>query len=250
MEICESLSKRRHSIDPKADAPVLIWEPIPDLCTPEQFLNLRKAALGVTIVSPNRGEFAAFFKESGLSMQEMVKRVIQHDGDERRSSPAFVIRDGAQGCHVFNDGARLHLRAYHQNNVGVIDPTGGGNTFLGGLAMALSGKGDPRLEDLPGLMSIGSPAMKTMVTLLFAALHATVAASFAIEQVGLPIVDLANPDIWNGQSYRRRLVECLKREAAYLSEQFKGLDGTQISNCRDGVGLILNSAMLMNLTSE
>ena len=73
----------------------------------------------------------------------------------------------------------------------VVDPTGGGNGFLGGLAIALArGKS---LEE--------------------AAAWGSVAASFAIEQVGMPIPgkDEEERETWNGVVVQERLEEFKKR---------------------------------------
>jgi len=74
----------------------------------------------------------------------------------------------------------------------VVDPTGGGNAFLGGLAVALArGKG-----------------------VVEAAAWGSVAASFAIEQVGMPLltaVDERGRETWNGVAVEDRLEEFLAR---------------------------------------
>jgi hypothetical protein len=40
---------------------VFIWEPIPDLCTPEHLGDCLKALTYVDVVSPNHVELGAFF---------------------------------------------------------------------------------------------------------------------------------------------------------------------------------------------
>ncbi|KAL2259025.1 hypothetical protein VTK26DRAFT_7437 [Humicola hyalothermophila] len=69
----------------------------------------------------------------------------------------------------------------------VVDPTGGGNTFLGGLAVALA-----RGKSIEEACAWGH-----------------VAASFAIEQVGLPVlsVDEQGRETWNGVRVEDRLRE-------------------------------------------
>ena len=75
----------------------------------------------------------------------------------------------------------------HQQETKVVDPTGGGNTFLGGLAVALA-RGRPIEE---------------------ACAWGHVAASFAIEQVGFPVlsVDGEGRERWNGVCVEERLGE-------------------------------------------
>lgn len=81
-------------------------------------------------------------------------------------------------------GMSLWLPAYHTSIDKVVDPTGGGNAFLGGLAVSLArGKG---LET--------------------ACAWASVAASFAIEQVGMPLLKSDNgKELWNGSDVWERL---------------------------------------------
>ncbi|KAJ2892573.1 hypothetical protein MKZ38_009604 [Zalerion maritima] len=73
----------------------------------------------------------------------------------------------------------------------VVDPTGGGNTFMGAMAIALA-----RAKNLEE-----------------AAVWGSVAASFAIEQVGLPVLgaDEEGNETWNGVRVGDRLNEFLER---------------------------------------
>lgn len=73
----------------------------------------------------------------------------------------------------------------------VVDPTGGGNGFLGGMAVGLArGRG-----------------------VVEASAWGSVAASFMIEQVGVPVLGVRHngEETWNGTSVEGRLVEYLKR---------------------------------------
>jgi len=73
----------------------------------------------------------------------------------------------------------------------VVDPTGGGNAFLGGLAIGLA-RGKEVLD---------------------AAAWGSVAASFAIEQVGMPTVgvDDEGREVWNGVRVEERLGDFIKK---------------------------------------
>jgi hypothetical protein len=91
----------------------------------------------------------------------------------------------------------------------VIDPTGGGNAFLGGFSIALA-RGQPILE---------------------AAAWGSVAASFAIEQVGTPALtrrqeglegSAEKGELWNGVSVEDRLREFLKRCGLAAPDKEKG----------------------------
>jgi hypothetical protein len=73
----------------------------------------------------------------------------------------------------------------------VVDPTGGGNTFLGGLAVALA-----REQSIEEACAWGH-----------------VAASFAIEQIGFPVlsIDAEGRETWNGVRVEERLREFQER---------------------------------------
>lgn len=80
-----------------------------------------------------------------------------------------------------------------------VDPTGGGNTFLGGLSVALArGK-----------------------TIEEACAWGAVAASFAIEQVGMPTLEpeskYGEGEKWNGDRVEDRLKEYMKRVSLSVS---------------------------------
>lgn len=91
-------------------------------------------------------------------------------------------------------GTECWLPAVFESEEGrkrVVDPTGGGNGFLGGLAVALArGRG---LEE--------------------AAVWGCVSASFAIEQVGMPVLgkDGEGRETWNGERVEERLDALMKK---------------------------------------
>ncbi|KUI60323.1 Protein MAK32 [Cytospora mali] len=248
--------------------PIIIWEPVPDLCTPDELLNLTNCLPVVDVCSPNHSELAGFMGDSGLDPEtgEISTTAVERSceqllGSMPLSSFALVIRAGEKGCYVAKNGARRKIKSKGDNakrrrkQLGhhgglqpdtdmmslfagllqpqsadegggegsyslieeedeeveidpgldrwipayftketqdkVVDPTGGGNTFLGGLAVALArGKG---MEE--------------------AATWASVAASFAIEQVGVPELgrDGDGEETWNGVRVLDRVGELQDR---------------------------------------
>lgn len=100
-----------------------------------------------------------------------------------QDADGFVAREEIE----LDPGIEKWIPAYHQDSSKVVDPTGGGNAFLGGLGVALA-RGE-NLED--------------------AAAWGSVAASFAIEQVGVPTLgrDAQRQEVWNGQNPHDRLAE-------------------------------------------
>ncbi|KAH9897218.1 Ribokinase-like protein [Xylariomycetidae sp. FL2044] len=234
--------------------PIFIWEPVPDLCTPDELLNCTNTLPLIDVISPNHSELAGFMGDSGLDPEtgEISTNAIERSceqllGSMPLQSFAIVVRAGEKGCYLARNGGRkrkaraapqrkkpsafLHgglqpdtdmealfagllqdpegtiareeievdpgverwIPAYHTDPEKVVDPTGGGNTFLGGLAVALArGK---NLEE--------------------AAAWGSVAASFAIEQVGTPIlaVDDEGQETWNGVRVEDRFEEFKTRLA-------------------------------------
>ncbi|KAI1365645.1 Ribokinase-like protein [Xylaria arbuscula] len=265
--------------------PIFIWEPVPDLCTPDELLNCTNVLPLIDVMSPNHAELAGFMGDDGLDPEtgEISTRAIERAceqllGSMPLQSFSIVVRAGEKGCYLARNGGRkrthkhksktkgkkpsalLHgglrpdtdmealfagllqdaegaiareeievdpgverwIPAFHTNTYEesdaplngeqateevpegeiqnkqekkgkVIDPTGGGNTFLGGLAVALArGKG---LEE--------------------AAAWGSVAASFAIEQVGMPTLghDDQGNETWNGVRVDDRFEEFKTRLA-------------------------------------
>ena len=84
--------------------------------------------------------------------------------------------------------------AYHQSTSQgkgepskVIDPTGAGNAFLGAFAI--------------GMLDASNPVDKLSNGIMYG----TVAASFAVEQVGLPKLEVVEgEELWNGEKVTAR----------------------------------------------
>ena len=116
----------------------------------------------------------------------------------------------------------------------VIDPTGGGNTYLGALAMAMAmsiagstassisasseSNSNDILDTLLSTNTNNSTFSDEWRSVLRAAVYATIAASYAIEQCGTPLVatEAAIDDVWNGESFQSRLERYLVREEGKL----------------------------------
>lgn len=227
--LVERIRERRSRLRPGYPPPVFVWEPVPDLCTPEELENLQHAVGFVDVVSPNGDELAQFFAEAtGKSSRHDMVAAILAKGNGQHHQVSVIVRDGADGSRLYMEGKTLHFRAYHQNGVGVVDPTGGGNTYLGALAMGLTRAVDPNegyLDDTVFAFgtkkAIRSSAFRRQV---LGVVHATIAASYAIEQVGTPRLVGDQPDCWNGQSYRDRFAQYLERERAHLLDQLDSAD--------------------------
>ena len=222
MSLVKALRSRRAALRSGVPDAIIVWEPIPDLCTPTELENLREAATYVDVISPNGEELADFFASGSgrLERSEMVAALLARCGDNPRQM--VVVRDGADGSRLYSGSKMLHFRAYHSETAKVVDPTGGGNTYLGGMTMALSHMVSPDVsETSKALAGVSQPDADFSAAMVTAVIHATIAASYAIEQVGVPTLDRSSHDVWNGQAYAERYRAYLQREISYLTRQME-----------------------------
>ncbi|CAO2653780.1 Nn.00g031910.m01.CDS01 [Neocucurbitaria sp. VM-36] len=203
------IALRGQSTDARSrQRPLFIWEPVPDLCTTAELNNCLKALKCVDVVSPNHGELGGFFGKDTNGRDSVDFRLIEQLCDQWLESGVgadghggVVVRCGKDGCLVTRKGLRKWLPAYHQSAEKVVDPTGGGNGFLGGLAV--------------GLVRAG--ARQGIENLEEAAAWGSVSASFAIEQVGMPVLSHSpQGETWNGDCVEDRLSEFKSRLARYI----------------------------------
>lgn len=171
--------------------PLLVWEPFPSLCIPENLDSHLEACGWVDIFSPNHLELLGLY---GKSPSPFDKNTLEQCGElmlgaipvgERGDRcRAIVVRAGEHGCLVVSNEDKFWLPPYHTGEDSkVVDATGGGNAFLGAFAIVLERSGDVRQAAVAG----------------------SVAASFAIEQIGLPkrsVVD--SREHWNNEKASER----------------------------------------------
>jgi sugar/nucleoside kinase (ribokinase family) len=165
--------RAQQSIDSR---PLYVWEPQAKSCLPETFEHHKKVVEKVDIFSPNHAELASFFAQPSNGSVVFDKTTIEEQA--RKFMPAtparplcILIRCAEHGCFALSVSPdvekNLWLPAYHlPGSNKVIDTTGAGNTFLGGAAVGYLQHHDFGL----------------------AAAYGSVAASFAVETVGLPEV--------------------------------------------------------------
>ena len=203
------LALRNQSTDTQAPRPLFVWEPVPDMCTPQELGNCLQALKHVDCVSPNHAELGGFFAKDTNGKDHVDHRIIEELCDQWLESGigvdgtgGVVIRSGKDGCLVARSGFRKWLPAYHQLAEKVVDPTGGGNAFLGGLAVGLV-----RGSATSGLENIEE-----------AAIWGSISASFAIEQVGMPTLSLSSEggETWNGSRVGDRLSDFKERLNRYV----------------------------------
>jgi sugar/nucleoside kinase (ribokinase family) len=179
--------------------PFLVWEPLPASCKPENLEAFEDACKLVDVFSPNHLEIAALFSDQmrnsdGIEEIESMGQKLLDAGIGLQGDGAVIIRAGEDGAIAMVRG-RITSRLpafYEKGSAKVVDVTGAGNAFLGGyIAGWLNSRGD-----MDEAMSCGH-----------------VAASFTLEQIGLPGFKRKNESevLWNGESAIGRLEEYKRR---------------------------------------
>ncbi|KIJ56538.1 hypothetical protein M422DRAFT_22703 [Sphaerobolus stellatus SS14] len=175
--------------------PVTIYEPIPDRCVFEELPTLKRILPAISVLSPNAEEALSLLganKDVSLESVEWACREFLAFGVGKDGEGSIVIRSGSLGACIANRSQPIRWvdAFWQQDNIDKIaDVTGAGNAFLGGLSAGLHFTKD----------------------IYEAAFYASVAASFAIEQFGLPRLHGGK---WNGDDPRKRLEELHARHRA------------------------------------
>ncbi len=184
------------------ERPLIIWEPAPLSCWPENAEACLEAAALVDVFSPNHLELVKLFSE--LNPEVIDKQMIEELASRRlcsrvgpEGSGTVIVRAGEMGCLISNRHQCTWLDPFYTTTPGgepdtrVVDPTGAGNTFLGSYAV--------------GFLKTGSD--------IEAACYGTVGASFALEQIGMPQLSVkGNEELWNNVNVLSRLEEYMARQ--------------------------------------
>ncbi|KAJ5975779.1 hypothetical protein N7481_009486 [Penicillium waksmanii] len=203
------------------DRPFFVWEPVPDLCTPEEQNKFFAANRVVDIVSPNHLELGMMFEQPGWTTNDeasrrLVKTVIEA-GIGPTGNGCLVIRAGKDGSYAYSRDQEIWLPAYHQPDTSgatlVIDPTGAGNSFLGALAQGMISAGREPFGVIDSILSNSKEWEDGMVPwggrqdLPKALICATVAAGFVVEQIGVPQISESKEgkELWNQSEFTERV---------------------------------------------
>lgn len=216
VSVCEELAKYGNL----KNRPKIVWEPTPESCLPENWHILQKALKYCDIFSPNEVDSANLLgidiSESKSRAKEFVSAFqefqIGHD-----SQGWVVLRNGSDGCligactsstNATSDAVVpvreiLHLPSVQMKNGSVLDTTGAGNAFCGAAILEYYRTGN----------------------IIEACAKATVAASFVIQQHGLPAhtKNSEGIDLWNGESVFQRLKEYYEFLASHEASAIKEL---------------------------
>ena len=255
----QGVTARRNEIHGESlapDDPIIVWEPDPDSCIPSEKSDFIMAMQYVDVFSPNLGEFGALLNVSFDSMagsinEEGIQRLAtmchswlcasSKSSDSRRNSKelSMIVRMGAHGSLIADNVGFTIIGPYHcsaeSNTVGgehkqtvnsshkVVDPTGAGNAFLGGFCAGL------RLPPVDEIRDFGTTNSQN----LMAALCGTVAASFTIEQFGLPVLSRRGSnegqELWNDDSVMDRIQHMAGRARdTWITQDWHSLMSKQI----------------------
>ncbi|KAK1073998.1 hypothetical protein LTR33_009865 [Friedmanniomyces endolithicus] len=172
--------------------PFSVWEPHPKYCLPDTLSKHQNVARLVNVFSPNHEELHSFFGEPTASVDPIVieaqAQCFVDAGIGPHGDGCIVVRAAEHGCMVLSkQKAACWLPPFYPaDSDNVVDATGAGNAFLGAFA-------------------IGWQKTQSYVE---AAAYGTVAASFALEQVGLPLrSEEGAGELWNGCRVDDRLAE-------------------------------------------
>jgi sugar/nucleoside kinase (ribokinase family) len=196
LDLVDGIKSRRAELDTSLGEPLFIWEPVPDLCVPAELENTIKALEHIDVISPNHAELSDLFSVVGTTeagdvnrrvIESCSSKLLSSVSTERAPKISVVVRSGKDGCYVASSSKKAWLPAFHAPTPEkVVDPTGGGNGFLGGLAIGLVRTGD----------------------VIEASKCGNVAASFMIEQVGVPVLQIEEgKERWNGVVVEERMKE-------------------------------------------
>ncbi|GAP82970.1 putative pfkB family carbohydrate kinase superfamily [Rosellinia necatrix] len=181
------------------ERPLIVWEPAPMGCKSGNLASHLSACALVDVFSPNRSELSYLIEGKGETEADFSPFTVETQakiflgmGIGPNQKGLAVVRSGEHGVLVIsNDRPAEWLPTYYtKGSDKVIDPTGAGNSFLGGFAVALQETNDPRE----------------------AALRGSVAASYALEQFGPPKLTVSpSGELWNGSDVFSRLQQLKAR---------------------------------------
>lgn len=227
LSIVQDILRRRDALRQAGQAPstthassrpIFVWEPVPDLCTPEEQEKFFEAIRVVDVVSPNHLELGMMFEQPGWTEENttLVHKILD-SGIGPDGKGCLVIRAGKDGSYAYSRTQNIWLPAYHQPNssdtTAVVDPTGAGNSFLGALAQGMVSAGRAPFQVIDSVLAQSEQWRREVDAwgqqrhLPLALVCATVAAGFVVEQIGVPqISGVGNGrELWNQSEFTERV---------------------------------------------
>ncbi|ORY22988.1 Ribokinase-like protein [Naematelia encephala] len=177
----------------------MIWEPLGKACRAEELEEILHLAPSFAVFSPNLLELQTILsikptEPATLKDAEFAAHAFRDKlAGSGRDVPAIVVRAGELGSYTLSTTWTGWVPAFwgEDGQDKVVDVTGGGNGYLGGFMAGL-------------LISDGN--MRT------ASIYGSTAASFAIEQRGLPrLSNTPHGERWNDDDPWQRLYTMARR---------------------------------------
>jgi len=157
--------------------------------------QLRQVIPALSILSPNADEALSLLAIPGPPTHALIERAALevYNCSPEGKPGAVIVRSGELGAYLYSPQyPGLWVPPCERNGNPVVDVTGAGNAFLGGLAAGLELEGGDVKE---------------------AMLYASVSAGWTIEQHGLPPVR----EGWEGMARER--LQRLREVAALLKQE-------------------------------
>ncbi|OAA63879.1 Carbohydrate/purine kinase [Cordyceps fumosorosea ARSEF 2679] len=194
-EMADSLLSLRSLVGERR--PLIVWEPAPLFCKKDLLEQHLQACKLVDVFSPNHLELESLTADGPCDGDlpfsredvECRARLFLDAGIGLDKDGLVVVRCGEHGCMTLSrkTGVDWLPAFFDSTSPVVVDTTGAGNVFLGAFTVAFLKTDDAREAAIAG----------------------SVAASFAIEQIGLPDFSPASSakETWNGVDVSTRLAE-------------------------------------------
>lgn len=196
--------------------PIFVWRPLPSYCAPSEIPIFYEALKYVDVISPSILDLMMLFeprleaRKLMTTLRDCCNKLLALGFGNRPS--AVVVRAGKEGCYVATLQRHTMMPAYHKcvpdhltyeersaMPSRVVDPAGAADAFLGGFCIGL----------------LNDPHPLGLTEFEVGAIYGSVAASFAIEQFGLPRVEYdsqpSKKERWNNEAVRNRLSEFEQR---------------------------------------
>ena len=233
VETILALRSAKADVSPSSDGdhgPLFVWEPMEYSCSPQHMTEFETAMALVDVFSPNELEFSRLVGVDLPDTGHMPVQVLRQHSFRFLNDcklQAVVVRLGGNGVYVASTDPTIHdmnLSAYYdskkvESSQYVIDVTGGGNAFLGAYCFALANDGDDWGLSRP-------PALNRHEV---AAILGSVAASFVIEQFGMP--KLARHQDGIEESWG----ETGKSVSSRVRHLFGQVESREIGSCRERI---------------
>jgi hypothetical protein len=182
------------------EKPLIVWEPVSAECTPERLDNHVLACEYVDVFAPNHVDLTALFSDTVRGekkfepafIESYARRIMEEFDEVVAGRLKMVVRTGEHGCMTLDGkGECRWLPPYYTtDDEAVVDTTGAGSAFLGAFTLML----------------------RTTNDVVEAAIFGSVAASFVLDQIGIPKRESqSEQETWNGSSFEERLTKYRER---------------------------------------